>query len=100
MEQHGARTGFPTGDPAGYAPIEALEIGLHRPRFECDRQGLAVQPVLVEIEQRQAARKKALEHFVQAVLRGENLRLIEQDEFVRLWPQKRDAAEAERARAV
>ena len=100
IEQHVSPPGPPTGDPAFYAAVEAREIRLHRPGLECDRQGLAMQTMLVEIEQHQPAREKPLEQNIPAVLRGENLRLIEEDELVRLRPQKRDVAAAEGSRAV
>ena len=55
------------------AAIKRARIMPHRFRFERDRQGLAVSPVMIEIEQHQAARKDLVEHWAPALLRGKYL---------------------------
>src|SRR5215469_4821627 len=44
------------------AGIKLLQIGLHRPRLERDREGASMYAVLVEIEEHQAARKQQVEN--------------------------------------
>ncbi|MGY4465550.1 hypothetical protein ACVWWK_001232 [Bradyrhizobium sp. LB9.1b] len=57
IKLHLAGLRLPLRDARGDAAVEIAQIRLHRPGLERDRQRLAVQPVLVEIQQHQAARK-------------------------------------------
>ena len=58
IEQHRSRLRLPLRDPRRDPGIEFGEIGFHRPGLERHRQRAPVQPVLVEIEQHQPARKQ------------------------------------------
>ena len=59
-----------------------------------------MQPVLVEIEQHQAARKQQPEDLVPAERRGEHLRLVEQHELVGVGAEQADAGFAEQMGAI
>ena len=89
IKQHRSRLRLPLRHPRGDAGVELGEIGLHRPGFERDRKRAPVQPMLLEIEQHQAARKQQVENPSPAVRRGEQLGLVEQHEFVGLGPEQR-----------
>ena len=100
IEQNVRRALLPAADPARDAAIEGFEIGLHRPALEGDRQRLAMQTVLVEIEQHQTAREQTLQQTIPALHRGEQLRRIEQDEFIRLGAEQRNGPNAEGQSAI
>jgi hypothetical protein len=91
-------------DPARHALLDAgvqlREIRFHWCGFERDRQRLAVQPVLVEIEQHQPAREKQPEDGCPTHLGGEQPLLIEEDELVRLGTKQGDAVHAEQMIAI
>ena len=90
----------PSGDSRGNAAVEVFEIGFHRAGLEGDRQSLAMQSMLVEVEQQQAAREQQSKDPSPAVGRGEEFVLIQQNEFIGLGAEQRDHAPAEGVTAI
>ena len=100
IEQHRAGLRLPLRHPRRDAGIERGEIGFHRPGLEGDRQRAAVQPMLVEIEQHQPARKQPAQDRAPAMGRGEQFALVEQHEFIGFGPEHADAGLAEHPAAI
>ena len=100
IQQHRTRLRLPLPDPRGDPGIESRQIGFHRPGFERHRQRPAMQAVLVEVEQHQAARKQQIQNPAPAERRGEQLGLIEQHQLVGLRSEEGEAGFAEDVAAI
>ena len=100
VKQHRSGLRFPLRDPRRDTAVERCEIGLHRPRLEGDRQRASMQPVLLEIQQHQPARKQQAEDPAPAERRGELLGLVEQHQFIGLGPEQHEAGLTENMAAI
>ena len=72
----------------------------HRLRLEGDRQRAAILPMLFEIEQHQPAREQLVEQRAPALVAGENLVAVEQDQFVRFRAGQHNPVAAKGAIAI
>src|SRR6266436_4662979 len=80
--------------------VELYEIGFHRGGLEGDRKRAPVQPVLLEIQQHQSARKQQPENSAPAVLGGEQLGGIEHHKLIGFGPEQHDAGLAKHMAAI
>ena len=67
----------------------------HWLRLKRDGEGTTVDPVVVKINEHEPARKQLIEHRSPALLAGENLVLVEQDQLVCLSANQRNVPAAE-----
>ena len=88
IETHIGRGAWPAGNARRNALVEAFEIGFQRAGLEGDGERLAVQPMFIEIHQHQAAREQPAKYSFPAMLRGKELGLIQQDEFIGPWTEQ------------
>ena len=87
IKQELRRAQPPRRQPLGDPGIERGEIGFERTRFEGDRERAAMEAMLVEIEQHEAAREEQPQIVPPPLGRGEQLRLVGENEAERLGPQ-------------
>ncbi len=85
----------PGGQPAGDAFIKLAEIMAHRLGLERDRQCLAVDAMLFEIHQHQAAREQQFQHRIPAQFAGKDPVLVEQYKLVGFGPDQADTPATE-----
>src|SRR5947209_16682916 len=90
----------PVSDALFDTPVQLREVGFHRPGFERNRERLAMQAVLVEIEQHQPTREQLFENGSPTHFGRKQPLLIEQNEFIRLRSEQRDAMKAEEMVAI
>ena len=100
IKQHRPRLRLPLRNPCRDAGVETGKIGFHRPRLEGDRQRATVQPMFLEVEQHQSARKQQPENPAPAVHRGKQLGLVEQHQFVGFRSEQGEAGFAEQVAAI